>query len=66
MDAYPDRQARQIDQARTFAEIRRMEERATKTAPAGPDARRRTAWPFAALAARRRRAIAPCDTVAAP
>jgi len=62
MDAYPDRQAQQIDRARTFAEIRRIEERAGKTVRPRPDARRRAAWPFGALAARRRRAVAPCDT----
>jgi hypothetical protein len=61
MDEYLDRQAQQIDRARTFAEIRRIEERAGKMARAKPEARRRAAWPFGALAARRRRAAVPCD-----
>jgi hypothetical protein len=54
MDAYLVHQTQQIDRARTFAEIRRIEERVTRMAKARPEARRRTAWPFAALAARRR------------
>jgi hypothetical protein len=58
MDAYPDRQAQQIDQARTFAEIRQIEERAGKVARPRPDPRRRAAWPFGVLTARRRRAVA--------
>lgn len=62
MDAYLDRQTQQIDRARTFAEIRQIEERLSKTAPARPQARRRGAWPFGALATRRRRAAVPCDT----
>jgi hypothetical protein len=57
MDAYPDRQGQQIDRAKTFAEIRRIEERVSKVARPRPDARRRAAWPFGALAARRRRAV---------
>jgi hypothetical protein len=62
MDAYPDHQAQQMDQARTFAEIRRIEERVSKMAQARPEARRRAAWPFSALATRRRRSAVPCDT----
>jgi hypothetical protein len=54
MDAYLDHQAQQMDRARTFAEIRRIEERVSKLAQARPKARRRAAWPFGALAARRR------------
>ena len=53
MDDYLDRQAQQIDRARTFAEIRRIEERAAEKARARPGARRRVAWPFGALGARR-------------
>ena len=64
MDDYLDRQAQQIDRARTFAEIRRIEERVSTMAQARPEARRRAAWPFGALAARRRRAAAPCGTEA--
>ena len=62
MDDYLDHQAQQMDRARTFAEIRRIEERVSKMAQARPEARRRAAWPFGALAARRRRAAVPCDT----
>jgi hypothetical protein len=40
MDAYLDHQAQQVDRARTFAEIRRIEERAGKMAQARPRARR--------------------------
>jgi hypothetical protein len=61
MDAYLDHQAQQVDRARTFAEIRRIEERAGKLAQARPQARRKAAWPFSALAARRRGPVVPCD-----
>ena len=64
MDAYLDRQTQQIDRARTFAEIRRIEERAAEMARARPESRRRAAWPFGALGARRRRATVSCDTQA--
>ncbi len=57
-----DRQTHEIDRARTFAEIRQIEERLSEMAQARPQARRRGAWPFGALAARRRRAAVPCDT----
>lgn len=62
MDDYLDHQAQQMDRARTFAEIRRIEERIGRMAQAKPEARRRAAWLFGALAARRRRAAVPCDT----
>ena len=61
MDDYLDRQAHQVDRARTFAEIRRIEERVSRMAQAKPVARRRAVWPFGALAARRRRAVVPHD-----
>jgi hypothetical protein len=64
MNAYPDHQLQQIERARTFAEIRRIEERVSRMAPARPEVRRKAAWPFSALAARRRRAAVPCDTEA--
>jgi hypothetical protein len=64
MNAYPDHQIQQIERARTFAEIRQIEERVSRMVPAKPEARRRAAWPFGALAARRRRADVPCDTEA--
>ena len=57
MDAYQDRQGQQIDRAKTFAEIRRIEERLSTVARVRPAVRRRAAWPFGALAARRRRAV---------
>jgi hypothetical protein len=62
MDAYLGHQAQQMNRAKTFAEIRRIEQRVTKMAQARPEARRRAAWPFGALAARRRRAAVPSDT----
>ena len=61
MDAYLVSQAQQMERARTFAEIRRIEERVSTMAQARPEVRRRALWPFGALAARRRRAAAPCD-----
>jgi hypothetical protein len=62
MDAYLDHQTQQMNRAKTFAEIRRIEERVSKMARARPEAWRRAAWPFGALAARRRRAAVPSDT----
>ena len=61
MNDYLDRQAHQVDRARTFAEIRRIEERVSRMAQARPEARRRAVWPFGALAARRRRTVVPYD-----
>jgi hypothetical protein len=61
MSGYLVRQARQMQRAGTFAEIRRIDERVSRMARARPAARRRAAWPPAALAARRRRAGAPDD-----
>jgi hypothetical protein len=61
MNAYLAYQTQQIERAKTFAEIRRIEERVNKMAQARPEVRRRAIWPFGALAARRRRAIVPCD-----
>ena len=52
MDAYLDHQAQQMGRARTFAEIRRIEERVSTMARARPGARRRAPWPFRALASR--------------
>ena len=62
MNAYLASQAQQMDRARTFAEIRRIEERVSTMARVRPEARRRAAWPFGVLAARRRRAAVPCGT----
>lgn len=61
MNAYAAYQAQQMARAKTFAEIRRIEERASRLAEAKPEVRRRAVWPFGALAARRRHAV--CDTV---
>ena len=61
MNAYLVDQTQQMERAKTFAEIRQIEERVNKMAQARPEVRRRAIWPFGALAARRRRAIVPCD-----
>jgi len=53
MYAHPDHQAHQMDRARTFAEIRRIEERVSAMAPARPGGRRRAAWPFGAVRSRK-------------
>jgi hypothetical protein len=62
MNAYLVSQTQQMERARTFAEIRRIEERVSSMAEARPEVRRRAVWPFGALAGRRRRAAVPCDT----
>ena len=61
MNAYLAYQTQQMERAKTFAEIRQIEERVNKMAQARPEVRRRAIWPFGALAARRRRADVPCD-----
>ena len=61
MNAYLVSQAQQMERARTFAEIRRIEERVSRMAQAESEVRRRAVWPFGVLAARRRRAVEPCD-----
>ena len=61
MNAYLVSQAQQMERARTFAEIRRIEERVSRMAQARPQGRRRVVWPFGALAAHRRRTVVPCD-----
>jgi hypothetical protein len=62
MDVYLEYQAQQIGRARTFAEIRRIEDRVSEMAQARSEPRRRATWLFGALAARRHRTAAPCDT----
>jgi hypothetical protein len=57
LNAYLVYQAQQIERAKTFAEIRRIEERVSRLAEAKPEVRRRAVWPFGALAARRRHAV---------
>ena len=61
MNTYLIYQAHQMERAKTFAEIRRIEERVSRMAQAKPEVRRRAVWPFSALAARRRRAVVPHD-----
>jgi hypothetical protein len=61
MNAYLVNQTQQMERARTFAEIRQIEERVSRMVEAKPGVRRRALWPFGALAARRRRAVVPCD-----
>ena len=61
MNAYLVDQTQQMQRAKTFAEIRRIEERVSTMAQAKPEVRRRAIWPFGALAARRRRTVVPCD-----
>jgi len=56
LNAYLNYQAQQMQRAKTFAELRRIEERASLLAEAKPEVRRRAVWPFGALAARRRHA----------
>lgn len=61
MNAYLVYQTQQMERAKTFAEIRRIEERVNRTAQAKPEVPRRAIWPFGTLAARRRRAVVPSD-----
>lgn len=57
MNGYLVYQTQQMERAKTFAEIRRIEERASRLAEAKPEVRSRAVWPFGALAARRRHAV---------
>ena len=61
MNAYLAYQTQQMERAKTFAEIRRIETRVSRMALAKPEVRRRAVWPFGALAARRRSTVVPCD-----
>ena len=58
MNAYLAHQTQQMERAKTFAEIRQIEERVSRIAQAKPEVRRRAIWPFGA---RRRRAVELCD-----
>jgi hypothetical protein len=58
MNAYLAHQTQQMERAKTFADIRRIEERVSRIARAKPEVRRRAIWPFGA---RRRRAVELCD-----
>jgi hypothetical protein len=66
MNAYLDYQTQQMERAKTFAEIRRIEERVSRMAQAKREMPRRAVWPFGILAARRRRAVVSCDAAAVP
>jgi hypothetical protein len=61
MNDYLAFQLQQIDRARTFADIRRIEDRASRMAQATPQARRGSAWLLRVLG-RRPRAVASCCT----
>ena len=58
MNAYLAYQTQQMERAKSFAEIRQIEERVSRMAQAKPEVRRRAIWPFGA---RRRRAVELCD-----
>ena len=60
MNDYLVDQIQQINRAKTFADIRRIEDRASRTAQATPEVRRGRAWLFRGLG-RRSRAVALCD-----
>jgi len=59
MNDYLAYQLQQIDRAKTFADIRRIEDRASRMAQAAPQARRGSAWLLRTLG-RRPRAVASC------
>jgi hypothetical protein len=61
MNDYQAWQIQQIDRAKTFADIRRIEDRASSMAQAAPKARRAPAWLLRTLG-RRPRTVAPCCT----
>ena len=61
MNAYLVYQTQQMERAKTFADIRRIEARVSRMAQAKPEVRRQAPWPFGALAARRRSTVVPCD-----
>jgi hypothetical protein len=56
MNDYLAWQAQRIDRAKTFADIRRIEDRASRMAQAAPEARRGSAWLLRALGRRPRAA----------
>ncbi len=60
MSDYLVSQIQQIDRAKTFAEIRRIEDRVSRRAQATPDVPRGSAWLLRVLG-RRPRAVASCD-----
>ena len=60
MSDYPAWQIQQIDRAKTFADIRRIEDRASRTAQAAPEVRRGSAWLLRVLSRRPRAAASSC------
>jgi hypothetical protein len=60
MSDYPAWQIQQIDRAKTFADIRRIEDRASRTAQATPEVRRGSAWLLRVLGRRPRAAASSC------
>jgi hypothetical protein len=60
MNDYLAWQVQQINRAKTFADIRRIEDRASRMAPTTPEARRGRAWLLKVLG--RPRAVASCST----
>jgi hypothetical protein len=61
MNDYLACQLQQIDRATTFADIRRIEDRASRMVQATPPARRGSAWLLRVLG-RRPRVAASCST----
>jgi hypothetical protein len=62
MNDYLAWQLQQIDRAKTFADIRRIEDRASRVAQATPQARRSSAWLLRTLGRRPRAAASCCAT----
>jgi hypothetical protein len=60
MNDYLAFQIQQIDRAKTFADIRRIEDRASTMTQATPKARRGSAWLLTALGRRPRAVTSPC------
>jgi len=60
MNYYLALQAEQINRATTFADIRRIEDQASRMAQATPEVRRRSAWVRRALGHRPRVAASCC------
>jgi len=61
MSAYTDYQAQQIERAKTFAEIRRIEERLSRIPQDTTEPKRGGAWPFRSLTRLRRATVSNAD-----
>jgi hypothetical protein len=61
MNDYLVSQIQQIDRAKTFADIRRIEDQVSRMAQTTPEVRRGSAW-LSRVLGRRPRAVASCDT----